>query len=138
MAEYLFVYGTLRPEIAPEWFKLLAENWPRIGPASTCGKLYDCGEYPGGILEAASGRRILGEVLALPEGDSYLEALAALDRYEGFNQEEQSASWFVRTKCHVILANLDTIECWIYVYNGETASAQLIESGDYLGHRSYR
>jgi gamma-glutamylcyclotransferase (GGCT)/AIG2-like uncharacterized protein YtfP len=137
MPEYLFVYGTLRSEIAPSWFNLLAQNWPRIGAGYTHGRLYDFGEYPGGRLDAGCDESIIGEVLELPEGDSLADGLDALDRYEGINGEDQGASSFVRTRCNVILENRHEIECWIYVYNGEIASANLIESGDYLGNRSH-
>jgi gamma-glutamylcyclotransferase (GGCT)/AIG2-like uncharacterized protein YtfP len=137
MAGYLFVYGTLRSEIAPSWFNLLAQNWLRIGAAYTRGYLYDFGEYPGALLDAGCDASIIGEVLELPGGDSLVEALDALDRYEGINFEDQGASSFVRTRCHVILENRHEIECWVYVYNGEIASVKLIESGDYLGNRSH-
>src|SRR5262245_36325106 len=127
MTEYLFVYGTLRSKIAPSWFNLLAQNWPRIGAGYTHGHLYDFGEYPGGLLDGGCDERIIGEVLELPGGDSLAEALEALDRYEEVSGEDQGASSFVRTRCRVILENRHEIECWIYAYNGEIASAKLIE-----------
>jgi gamma-glutamylcyclotransferase (GGCT)/AIG2-like uncharacterized protein YtfP len=134
MAEYLFVYGTLRPELVPPDFGGGVQRMRRIGATYAHGHLYDLGEYPGAILDANCDRRIIGEVLELPDGESNL---AALDHYEGFDRNDRGASLFVRTVCHVILENGEEIECWVYVYNGEIASVKLIESGDYLGNRSH-
>jgi gamma-glutamylcyclotransferase (GGCT)/AIG2-like uncharacterized protein YtfP len=135
MAEYLFAYGSLRPELAPSDLKGLVQRMRRIGAAYAHGHLYDLGEYPGAILDANCDRRIIGEVLELPDNGSIL---AALDLYEGFDSNDRDASLFVRTEYHVILENGEEIECWVYVYNGEIASVKLIESGDYLGNRSHR
>jgi gamma-glutamylcyclotransferase (GGCT)/AIG2-like uncharacterized protein YtfP len=134
MAEYLFVYGTLRPELAPPDLEGLVQRLPRIGAAYARGHLYDLGKYPGAILDADCDRRIIGEVLELPDDESIL---AALDHYEGIHRNEHEVSLFVRTECNVILEHGEEIECWIYVYHGEIASAKLIESGDYLGNRSH-
>jgi gamma-glutamylcyclotransferase (GGCT)/AIG2-like uncharacterized protein YtfP len=134
MAEYLFVYGSLRHQLVPPDLKGLVLQLRRIGAAYTRGHLYDLGEYPGAILDAGCGRRIIGEVLELTDDESIL---SALDRYEGFDPDDPGAGLFVRTDCHVILENGEEIECWVYVYNGEISSAKLIESGDYLGLTSH-
>jgi gamma-glutamylcyclotransferase (GGCT)/AIG2-like uncharacterized protein YtfP len=134
MAEYLFVYGTLRSKLVPPDLRGLVEQLREIGAAYTRGHLYDLGKYPGAILDANCDRRIIGEVLELPDDKS---VLAALDHYEGFDGNNRDAGLFVRTECHVILDNGEEIECWVYVYNGEIASAKLIESGDYLGIKSH-
>jgi gamma-glutamylcyclotransferase (GGCT)/AIG2-like uncharacterized protein YtfP len=134
MAEYLFAYGSLRPELAPSDLNGLVQRMRRIGAAYAHGHLYDLGQYPGAVLDADCGRRIIGEVLELPDNESIL---AALDHYEGFDRNDRNASLFVRTECHVILENGEEIECWVYVYNGEISSAKLIETGDYLGNRCH-
>jgi gamma-glutamylcyclotransferase (GGCT)/AIG2-like uncharacterized protein YtfP len=135
MAEYLFVYGTLRSQLVPPDLSGLVGQLRRFGAAAyTRGHLYDLGTYPGAVLDSDCDRRIIGEVLELP-GDK--SVLAALDRYEGIDGNQPDAGLFVRTECHVILDNGQAIECWIYVYNGEISSEKLIESGDYLGNRSH-
>jgi gamma-glutamylcyclotransferase (GGCT)/AIG2-like uncharacterized protein YtfP len=134
MAEYLFVYGTLRSNLVPQDLRGLVQQMRRIGAAYAHGHLYDLGEYPGAIIDADCDRRIIGEVLELTDSESIL---TALDHYEGFDSNDRGASLFVRTGCHVILENGEGIECWVYVYNGEISSAKLIESGDYLGNRSH-
>jgi gamma-glutamylcyclotransferase (GGCT)/AIG2-like uncharacterized protein YtfP len=134
MAEYLFVYGSLRSQLVPPDLKGLVQQMRRIGAAYTHGHLYDLGQYSGAILDADCDRRIIGEILELPDDESIL---AALDHYEGFDSNNHEACLFVRTQCHAILENGEDIECWIYAYNGEIASAKLIESGDYLEYRSH-
>jgi gamma-glutamylcyclotransferase (GGCT)/AIG2-like uncharacterized protein YtfP len=134
MAEYLFVYGTLRSNLVPPDLRGLVQQMRRIGAAYAHGHLYDLGEYPGAIFDTDCDRRIIGEVLELTDSESIL---AALDHYEGFDRNDRGASLFVRNECHVILENGEGIECWAYVHNGEISSAKLIESGDYLGNRSH-
>jgi gamma-glutamylcyclotransferase (GGCT)/AIG2-like uncharacterized protein YtfP len=134
MAEYLFVYGSLRSELVPSDLKGLVQQMRRIGPAYAHGHLYDLGEYSGAILDTDCDGRIIGEALELPDDNS---VLAVLDHYEGFDGDNHDACLFVRAKCHVILQNGEEIECWVYAYHGEIGSAKLIESGDYLGYRSH-
>ena len=74
----LFVYGTLRPFVdipMAQWLRRAARY---VGPATTRGRLYDLGAYPG--MRAARGR---GELVA---GDLYRvstpEVWRVLDRYE--------------------------------------------------------
>ncbi len=134
MAEYLFVYGTLRSQLVPPDLSGLVQQLRRFGAASARGHLYDLGMYPGAILDADCDNRIIGEILELPDDKS---VLAALDHYEGIDGKQPDAGLFVRTECHAILDNGQAIECWVYVYNGEISSEKLIESGDYLGNRSH-
>ena len=59
----LFVYGTLRPFVDIPMAKWLRRAARYMGPATTRGRLYDLGAYPG--MRAARGR---GEFVA---GDLY-------------------------------------------------------------------
>ncbi|MCI0338188.1 MAG: gamma-glutamylcyclotransferase [Acidobacteria bacterium] len=129
VGEYLFVYGSLRPALAPPGLRQLVQQWHRIGAAFVQGRLYDLGDYPGAILDAESELQIIGEIFELPDDET---VLATLDQYEGFDCDNHDASLFVRTKCHVLLGDVRKVECWIYVYNRETTSAKLIVNGDYL------
>lgn len=88
--------------------------------------LYDLGAYPGAVVDATADSRILGTVFELPEDAS---ALPEMDRYEGFNPENEAESLFLRVKHTVKLSDWRTIECWIYVYNLEPAGARVIADG---------
>jgi gamma-glutamylcyclotransferase (GGCT)/AIG2-like uncharacterized protein YtfP len=115
----LFVYGTLRPFAAVAMARWLRRAARYLGPATTRGRLYDLGRYPG--IRPARGR---GETVA---GDVYRVAnprvLRMLDRYE---------ERFVRERCAVKLARGGRRVAWIYRYRYGVARAARIASGDYL------
>lgn len=127
MGEYLFVYGTLRSDLASVETRSLLAGVKRISAATVRGKLYDLGEYPGLLLEE-DGELIIGEVLELSDAKTQLQAF---DEYEGFVENAVSQSLFVRTKCCAFLPDGQAVEAWIYVYNQSLSAAALIKSGDY-------
>jgi gamma-glutamylcyclotransferase (GGCT)/AIG2-like uncharacterized protein YtfP len=133
MGKYLFVYGTLRPSLAPPQLQGLMRRWRAVGGGSVRGRLYDLIEYPGAVLDTQEERRIIGEVYELPNEDGLL---SLLDQYEGFDSNQEDTSLFVRRRCRVTLDDGRLLECSIYVYHGDTSSAQLIANGDYLYVRS--
>jgi gamma-glutamylcyclotransferase (GGCT)/AIG2-like uncharacterized protein YtfP len=128
MSRYLFVYGTLLPDLAPSSLRELVGQLRPIGPASTSGCLYDLGAFPGAIREDESETRVQGEVFELPADP---DLLAILDAYEGFDPSNPGTSLFVRVRRSVTLAGGDAICCWVYVYNGDLGAAPPIAEGDY-------
>ena len=118
----LFVYGTLRPFVDIEMAKWLRSCSRYLGSATTPGRLYDLGAYPG--MKAARGRR---ERVA---GDGYrvtdARVFRVLDRYE---------ATFVRERCVVSLERGGRRVAWAYRYRYRVASAARIASGDYRSHR---
>lgn len=129
MSEFLFVYGTLLPELAPKDLWPVICRLPISEKATVSGWLYDLGKYPGAILNAETDARIHGAVFELPE-----ELLMTLDDYEGFERQDLTRSLFVRKRCPVTLNSGRNIECWIYEYNRAANPAQIIESGNYSAH----
>src|SRR5581483_6452725 len=121
MGEYLFVYGTLRPALAPAQLKPLLEYLKPLGKATVVGKLYDLGAYPGATLEP--GGLIVGEVLELPEDTA---VLAALDLYEGYDPTDEAQSLFVRRRCTASLMDGRAIEGWVYIYQQSLRDAEWI------------
>jgi gamma-glutamylcyclotransferase (GGCT)/AIG2-like uncharacterized protein YtfP len=132
MPEYLFVYGTLRPGMAPRRFAQLMEKVGHLGKGSTPGRLYDLEGYPGAVIDLDCETKIRGEVFQLPDDGA---TLAAMDAYEGFDARYPESSLFVRRKCKVTLKDGPELVCWIYVYNWQVSPEALIRSGDYLFHR---
>ncbi|HWN39730.1 MAG TPA: gamma-glutamylcyclotransferase family protein [Gammaproteobacteria bacterium] len=119
----LFVYGTLRPFVDIEIAKWLRSNARYLGSATTLGRLYDLGAYPG--MKASRGRRerVVGDVYRITKA----RVFRVLDRYE---------ARFVRERCVVQLARGGRKIAWAYRYRYNAASAARIASGDYRIHRS--
>jgi gamma-glutamylcyclotransferase (GGCT)/AIG2-like uncharacterized protein YtfP len=115
MSEYLFTYGTLRPEHAPEEIAPTVAKLRAVGKGFVYGTLVDLGAYPGAKLDRTSTTRVFGSVFELPEDPSVLEQL---DAYEEFDSSAMEESLFLRTQCDVELESGRTLQCWIYVYNG--------------------
>jgi gamma-glutamylcyclotransferase (GGCT)/AIG2-like uncharacterized protein YtfP len=119
----LFVYGTLRPFVEIEMAKWLRGAARYVGPATTQGRLYDLGAYPG--MTAARGRRdrVVGDVYRVANP----RVLRVLDRYE---------REFARERCIVNLDGGGYGIAWVYRYRHGIAGAPRIASGDYRAHTS--
>jgi gamma-glutamylcyclotransferase (GGCT)/AIG2-like uncharacterized protein YtfP len=131
LAEYLFVYGTLRSSTAPPELQNLLAPLPRIGRATTAGVLYDLGKYPGAVFGGAA--EIVGEVIELPQDE---RLLAALDDYEGFDPHDREGSLYLRAQQQVRLVDGRPLDCWAYAYNRDLTGRASIPGGDYLAYRS--
>jgi gamma-glutamylcyclotransferase (GGCT)/AIG2-like uncharacterized protein YtfP len=129
MPEHLFVCGTLRSGLVPDEVAGVMGRMLRIGAASVPGRLYDLGDYPGAVLDPNCDAKIIGEVFQLPDDDA---VIAALDAYEGIDPQDSGDSMFVRREAEITIEGGANLQCWIYVYNRDVASATLITSGDYL------
>ncbi len=128
-SEYLFVYGTLLPELAPAGMQKIVRQLEFINAGCVGGRLYDLGEYPGAVIDTASESVIIGKLFRLPEP---MEVLARLDEYEGFDQASPDDSLFRRVSGEVTLAGARKIAGWIYVLNRCRTDAVLIPDGNYL------
>lgn len=133
MNEYLFVYGSLRPDTASADGARLLQKLRRVGRARVSGHLYDFGEFPGAVLDQSCRTTIQGELFELPNDPS---VLIALDQYEEFDKDNGKDSLFVRTKANVELPDGRQMESWIYVYNRDPGNAPVITSGDYSRSRA--
>ncbi|HZS08061.1 MAG TPA: gamma-glutamylcyclotransferase family protein [Blastocatellia bacterium] len=134
MSEFLFVYGTLRPELAPAEMKGVIGQLRPVAPASVRGRLYDLGEYPGALVDEAAGTVIVGSVFELPE--DVHACFAALDEYEGFDPGDPEAGLFLRRQHIITLNDGRALSCWIYVCNRAADGLQPIAGGDYLKWRA--
>ena len=130
-AHPLFVYGTLRPGLAPaEIAPVVAELHP-IGEGHLHGTLYHLGHYPGLVLTPATNQ-VHGLVFQFPS-DPELAAslLAQLDLYEGFYPNSPADSLFVRVLHPVTLATGELLDCWVYLFNQPPGPAPILQSGRY-------
>jgi gamma-glutamylcyclotransferase (GGCT)/AIG2-like uncharacterized protein YtfP len=78
--DHLFVYGTLRRGAQPNGHAALLHGAARfVGRGRVRGRLYRVSWYPG-LVDSDDGHdTVVGDVFALPAGESLL---AALDAYE--------------------------------------------------------
>jgi gamma-glutamylcyclotransferase (GGCT)/AIG2-like uncharacterized protein YtfP len=118
----LFVYGTLRPFVDTEMAKWLRSHARYVGAASTRGRLYDLGAYPGSRAARGSRERVVGDVYRVTNP----RVFRVLDRYE---------HEFVRRRCAVKLDRGGCRIAWTYRYRYGVACATRIVSGDYRVHR---
>jgi gamma-glutamylcyclotransferase (GGCT)/AIG2-like uncharacterized protein YtfP len=131
MTQYLFLYGTLLPHLAPGEIAPAVQKLRWVGEASVHGTLYHLGTHPGAIPDPAVGSEIHGTIFELPEDE---RVLGELDDYEEFDSGNEAASPFVRRLQPVTLVTGEVLPCWIYVYNREPGGAPRIPSGRYSGH----
>ncbi|MGH6815663.1 MAG: gamma-glutamylcyclotransferase family protein [Hyphomicrobiaceae bacterium] len=128
MACYLFVYGTLMSSAAETLGRVqrarLRREGRSLGPATTTGRLYDLGRYPGLIERAQPGDVVHGEVYALDDDSA---SLGWLDAYEGIVPGRPSD--YTRTERAVRLASGETVTAWMYVATRDVSRARHIRSG---------
>ena len=118
MKSRLFVYGTLRPDIAPAYLSDVVKHFCLLGEAQLSGRLYGLRTFPGLILDPAGAGIVHGRIYevahaCLDELDSHL---ARLDAYEGFDPNNAASSLFCRVRCEPKVCGA-TMESWVYVYN---------------------
>ena len=129
MAEYLFVYGSLRERAAHPMHRHLREHAQPAGEASISGKLYDLGPYPAALPDDSGRWRVRGELHRL---EAPAELLEILDQYEGCRPEDPQPQAYRRVLQAVELAGGKRLQAWVYLYNRAVAAERQIESGDYL------
>lgn len=124
----LFVYGTLRPQVAQESEKKLLRGSRHIGKGRFWGKLYDVGNYPG-LVESWDHRDVVyGELFEVSASQ-----LRELDRHEGCNPEDGHE--YVRRACQVKGPGNDWVNAYVYIYNKDPNGLPLIAGGDYFAYR---
>jgi gamma-glutamylcyclotransferase (GGCT)/AIG2-like uncharacterized protein YtfP len=128
MTDFLFVYGTLLPGRAPDHLREIAARLKPFAPGCMPGRLFNLGNFPGAVFDAAAATRVYGEVLELPNDG---ELHSRLDDYEDFSPAEPSRSIFIRERLPIMLSGGAQLLCWVYVYNRDPGDAPLIPGGDY-------
>jgi gamma-glutamylcyclotransferase (GGCT)/AIG2-like uncharacterized protein YtfP len=126
--DLLFVYGTLLTA-DNEFARYLKHNSTVMATGSFTGRLYDVGEYPGAVIDDKNSYPIKGVICKLNNAD----ALATLDDYEGYGDNQDQPNLFIRK-----LLPVETVEgsvnCWIYLYNLPVDGLSEIKSGNYKSY----
>lgn len=128
MIEHIFIYGTLKPELAKGSIVKAVSKLKYVGDGFVNGLLFDIGEFPGIKLRSSSKKRVRGSVFKLPSDDS---VISELDRYEEFYPSKPEKSLYNRKLTKVELENGQTLDAWIYEYLGKTSNSKLIPKGVY-------
>ncbi|HTB97778.1 MAG TPA: gamma-glutamylcyclotransferase family protein [Terracidiphilus sp.] len=126
MSTFLFAYGTLKAGLAPRHLAHVVARLRRSGQGTVAGTIYDLGDYPGAVLDAASEKKFYGTVFEVPEDP---ELWRELDAYEEYEPDLPAVSQFVRVRTMVQMIEGGSLECWIYVYNRDVEGANVIQSG---------
>ena len=134
----LFIYGTLRPGLAPaEVAPVVAQLHP-VAEAHLRGTLYHLGHYPGLVLTPVTGK-VNGIVFELPpDAQIAFKLLAQLDLYEGFSPQSPADSLFLRVLHLVTLSTGELLTCWVYLFNQHPGSAPILEDGRFPPCQSSR
>jgi gamma-glutamylcyclotransferase (GGCT)/AIG2-like uncharacterized protein YtfP len=129
-SHYVFVYGSLRRGFQSPAYEYLSRYFNFFGDARVKGKLFDLGEYPGGV-PTQEDSFIIGELYIVKEDGEFSWAIAQLDDYEGVVVEPNEKPLYRREIVDVYV-NDAIVPAWIYWYNGDVGSKPYIESGDVL------
>jgi glycerophosphoryl diester phosphodiesterase len=109
----LFVYGTLRPGLAPPAIAAAVATLRRLGPARVRGRLYDLGAHPAAIADPAAPGWIEGELLARgPDSPP----LAWFDAYEGWDPAAPAGALFRRDRVEARDGAGRSVACWMWSY----------------------
>ena len=126
MSTHLFVYGTLLSGIPSSMSKFLSRKGELIGPATTEGRLYDLGLYPGFV--PGEGGSVGGELHRIdPEFAEMTWEM--LDAYEGVTGEPEDE--YRRSSISVRTAEGEAFTADTYVFLGDVAKKSTIPDGDY-------
>ena len=129
-SHYVFVYGSLRRGFQGPAHEYIARYFNFFGEARVKGKLFDLGEYPGGV-PTQEDSFIKGELHIVKDDAEFSWAIAQLDDYEGVVVEPNERPLYRREIVDVYV-NDAIVPAWIYWYNGDVGSKPIIESGDVL------
>ena len=130
MAEYLFVYGTLRRNYDLKLKDRVRHHLQYVGQAKVGAVLYDLGRYPGAI-KSNGGEEVIGDVFLLTDP---ARVLRILDKYEGIPEGGGKDTEFVRKKGRVQLRSGQPVNAWIYWYNARPKDKIKIRYKNYLNY----
>ncbi len=127
MANYLFVYGTLKRRSRHPMARRLAQSARHVGAARIAGRLYNLGRYPGLKEPRFADDCVQGDVYDL--GENADAVLREMDAYE--NAESPPPTPYERLPATVTLEDGRALTVWVYWYRGKVDEAHFIAAGSY-------
>ena len=128
-AEFIFVYGTLRKQMASDMHHVLARHCDYFSDGVMRGKLYEVCGYPGAIESGDANDKVSGELYKMHDPKL---VLARLDDYEECSDRFPMPQEYSRKRLSIELGCGDSVVAWVYLYNHDVSKLQQIFSGDYL------
>jgi gamma-glutamylcyclotransferase (GGCT)/AIG2-like uncharacterized protein YtfP len=127
---HLFVYGTLMSAATSKMGRAqrgrLQRESEALGPATTAGRLYDLGRYPGLVAGDDAADVVHGEAFALRDP---VKSLRWLDAYEGIVRGDHASNEYQRLTRPVRLADGTELTAWIYVCARDPSHCQPLPGG---------
>jgi gamma-glutamylcyclotransferase (GGCT)/AIG2-like uncharacterized protein YtfP len=127
--EFLFVYGTLRRQIASSMQHVLADYCEYYSDGVMRGKLYEVLGYPGALESCNANDKVFGELHRILDRQ---RVLARLDDYEECSNKFPRPHEYIRKQLSVEFVGGGTTPAWVYLYNRDVSNLRQIVSGDYL------
>ena len=129
-AEFIFVYGTLRKQMASDMYHVLARYCDYFSDGVMRGRLYEVCGYPGAIESGDTNDKVSGELYKMHDPKL---VLARLDEYEECSDRFPMPHEYSRKPLSIVLSGGDSVVAWVYIYKHDVSKLRQILSGDYLG-----
>jgi gamma-glutamylcyclotransferase (GGCT)/AIG2-like uncharacterized protein YtfP len=128
--EFIFVYGTLRKQIASNMSHVLADHCEYFSDGVMRGTLYEVCGYPGAIESGDANDKVFGELYKMLDRK---QVLAQLDEYEECSDRFPRPHEYYRKALSIELPGGGSVVAWVYLYNHDVSKLKQIISGDYHG-----
>jgi gamma-glutamylcyclotransferase (GGCT)/AIG2-like uncharacterized protein YtfP len=128
-SDFIFVYGTLRKQMASSMHHLIAGDCGYFSDGVLRGKLYEVCGYPGAIESNDASDKVSGELYKMLDRK---RVLARLDDYEECSGWFPVPHEFTRKLISIELAGGASVVAWVYLYNLDVSKLRQITTGDYL------
>jgi gamma-glutamylcyclotransferase (GGCT)/AIG2-like uncharacterized protein YtfP len=133
LAEYLFVYGTLKQEAQDNNYALIEPFTEFLAHASAYGNLYLYEDatfiYPGFVYNENSNTIVQGELYVITDAPTLFQVL---DQYEGCDGSQSQPYQYRREQVTVKSNVAFEYQAWTYIYNWPVAELKEIESGNFI------
>jgi gamma-glutamylcyclotransferase (GGCT)/AIG2-like uncharacterized protein YtfP len=128
--EFIFVYGTLRKQIASDMHLVLAKHCEYFSEGVMQGTLYEVYGYPGAIESSDANDKVFGELYEMLDRK---RVLALLDEYEECSDNFSMPHEYSRKPISIELTGGGSVVAWVYLYNHDASNLRQIISGVYFG-----
>jgi gamma-glutamylcyclotransferase (GGCT)/AIG2-like uncharacterized protein YtfP len=128
--EFIFVYGTLRKQMASDMHRVLANHCEYFSDGVMQGTLYEVCGYPGAIGSSDANDKVFGELYKMLDRK---RVLALLDEYEECSESFSMPHEYSRKPISIELIGGGSVVAWVYLYNHDVSNLQQIISGVYFG-----